>query len=283
MSRSARTAAAARRARAEIVLPQPHAAAFEAFEHAAVRFCLLREPEPSDLRGDVDVLVAAPDMARAAAALEEIGFIERRAWGYEPHRFFLRIARDATVKLDLVSELRFGGADLATPALTGNLLSRATRDRGASRPAPVDEFWALVLHAALDKPAIEERHRRRLQALAAEAAAADPPAPVTTSHAAAILDAVALGRWEHLTATIRSFAGAESRLHALARSAKRRIGWRMRPLGRRGVTVALLGPDGAGKTTIAERLAAGFPVPVRRVYMGLYRRSRRTLPPGISL
>ena len=40
---------------------------------------------------------------------------------------------------------------------------------------------------------------------------------------------------------------------------------------RRGLAVALLGPDGAGKSTLAQAIAESFPLPVRVVYMGLWR------------
>ncbi len=38
---------------------------------------------------------------------------------------------------------------------------------------------------------------------------------------------------------------------------------------RRGLTVALLGPDGAGKSTLVTAVEARFDVPVRTLYMGL--------------
>ena len=38
---------------------------------------------------------------------------------------------------------------------------------------------------------------------------------------------------------------------------------------RRGFTVALIGPDGAGKTTVARRLEAELPFPVEYLYMGV--------------
>jgi thymidylate kinase len=37
---------------------------------------------------------------------------------------------------------------------------------------------------------------------------------------------------------------------------------------RRGFTIALIGPDGAGKTTLAERLQRNLPFPIRYLYMG---------------
>jgi thymidylate kinase len=39
---------------------------------------------------------------------------------------------------------------------------------------------------------------------------------------------------------------------------------------RRGIAVALLGPDGAGKTTLVSLLQQSMPLPVRTIYMGLY-------------
>jgi thymidylate kinase len=42
---------------------------------------------------------------------------------------------------------------------------------------------------------------------------------------------------------------------------------------RPGLSVALLGPDGAGKSTVASRLEESFGVPVRRLYLGLYGRA----------
>jgi hypothetical protein len=52
-----------------------------------------------------------------------------------------------------------------------------------------------------------------------------------------------------------------------------RIGKRM---GRRrapGLTVALLAPDGGGKTSLAKALATSLPTPVKYVYMGLFRQT----------
>jgi thymidylate kinase len=44
---------------------------------------------------------------------------------------------------------------------------------------------------------------------------------------------------------------------------------------RRGMCIALLGPDGAGKTTLARSLAGALPVHVRYVYSGLWQRKQR--------
>ena len=49
------------------------------------------------------------------------------------------------------------------------------------------------------------------------------------------------------------------------------------------ITVALIGPDGAGKTTISERLVHELDVPVKRIYMGVNLDSSTLLLPTTRL
>ena len=48
-------------------------------------------------------------------------------------------------------------------------------------------------------------------------------------------------------------------------------------------TVALVGPDGSGKSTISRRLEAEVPVPVRRIYMGVSAESSNVMLPSTRL
>jgi adenylate kinase family enzyme len=43
-------------------------------------------------------------------------------------------------------------------------------------------------------------------------------------------------------------------------------------LRRRGIAFTVLGPDGAGKSTVVRSLTAGLPLPVVSLYLGLYQR-----------
>jgi thymidylate kinase len=51
----------------------------------------------------------------------------------------------------------------------------------------------------------------------------------------------------------------------------------------RGVSIALIGADGAGKSTVAAALCARFPDRAVRIYMGLYQQGRARRPPGLRL
>jgi thymidylate kinase len=48
-------------------------------------------------------------------------------------------------------------------------------------------------------------------------------------------------------------------------------------------TIALIGPDGSGKSTIARRVAAALPVPARYLYMGVNLESSREMLPTTRL
>jgi thymidylate kinase len=54
-------------------------------------------------------------------------------------------------------------------------------------------------------------------------------------------------------------------------------------LNRPGLTIALVGPDGAGKSTLAARIANTLGLPVRCVYMGLWQRGSSRLPKFVGV
>ena len=278
--------------------PRVHPAlarAFEALDRADVRWALLRGADDLALpSGDVDVLADRAAMPSLDGILTAAGLHRLGVRGHGRHRFYVDhdSVADLWVKLDVVSGVDFGRfQELRTPLAEG-CLDRRVRVDGLWRLDAQDEAWLFMLHQLLDKGSIAPDR------MAAARAATERALP--TAAAAALLDS-------------RTGAGSSRRVldavvdggSGTARSLRRRwarrrplpVGtrWALTRLSRRlaipvpgsppGMVVAVVGPDGAGKTTLSEAIGTTFPVTTRAVYMGLWREGRwdrhlRRLPAG---
>jgi thymidylate kinase len=228
----------------------------------------------------VDLLIHSADMATAARVLARLGFA-RLPRGHRGVHF---LGHDESAGdwlwLHLVQELTFGPHRGLRTAAAEACLARCAQ---GVLPvlAPSDEFWVTLLHRMLDRGSLAASHRDRLAALR-PSARAEGELPVSLARVlpagwtpARVLETVEAGDWTTLEALGRD-AG-----RLCERRARREVGpWfvaavrkleaRMHAArGMRGVGVALLGPDGAGKSTLASGLERTFPLPVRHVYMGL--------------
>lgn len=274
-------------ARGRATVPPLLASVFEEFAQESIGYCLLRGYEEllnGTVDGDVDLLVAPDQFGRARAALERLGFVALSRWGQGPHRFFIGYdeAGDRWIKLDIVTELAYGRPipALRTPLAT-QCLSNRRRYGPVFVPAAEDELLALLLHCLLDKGTIEPAYRSRLAALAgaigddasmaAQVARCFPPATTWDQ----LKQAIDCGDWDALLKTRAGLAAHLARRDPLETRRRRVAGRMLRFLDRRtravrdrGLTVALLAPDGAGKTTLARGLGREFYLPTRYIYMG---------------
>ena len=271
----------------EIGVPHPLLRrSFAVLDQAGVEWCVLRgEHELARPQGDVDLLVSASQRERALAALCSIGFARLPAWGRGSH-FFVRAYHGPTnlwLTLDLVTELSYGPAfSLATDAAAG-CLRRRRRAGDVFVLAPDDAFWTLLLHCLLDKCHVGPHQAVRLEALACAARPDGPLAAVVdavaprghgTSH---MLQAARSRDWAALTSfrpsLLRSWTRAQLPRVVVRAARERMLALGERPavwLSRRGLSVALLGPDGAGKSTLARELAEEFCFPAMTAYMGMW-------------
>jgi thymidylate kinase len=280
--------------------PEPHpllGAIFAALDDDRASWCVLRGA--ADLHvpaGDIDLLVAPADAPRLAAAADRLGFARLPARRRGSHAFHVAYdaAGDLWLKLDVVTDLAFGPAFELRSAAAAECLRRRRRVAGVAVLADADAFWCLLLHRLLDRGAIGDA-APELRHLAAEPGCADSPLAreldglaVPACSSASLLDATRRGDWQRLEALGPELARAWARVQR-ATVRRRRALARIRRLAgpvvrwRRGLTVALLGPDGAGKSTAAATLGGSLPLPVRTVYLSPARPRPGPAPPGVGL
>jgi hypothetical protein len=261
-----------------------YAAIGAALDRAGVTWCRLRERGDSD---EDDLLVAPASLATARRTLAGLGFRERRHPGHGSHRAFFGYdpVTDRWPKIDVVTALDYGRWQEWRTTLATGCLERRTRrsDPGEPRLEPDDAFWTLLLHELLDRPGTPPRRLDRLRMLA-PAARVDGPGALAagamlprTWPPDRVIATIGTGDAAAIEVLGRAFAtglGRHRPFEVRRRRATARILRRLDrfdpPFVRRGLTVALLGPDGAGKSSLAARLGQGGPMPRRTVYLGLY-------------
>ena len=259
------------------------AAAYRGLDDAAIAGAVLRGTGHGD-EDEIDMLVAPADVPRIATVLRSAGFAPVPAIGHGQHRFFRAYdeTSDRWLTLDVVNRLGFGSDGALELDVAATVLERRQSGPLPARLAPDDAFWALLLHDLLDRGDVPAGHRAQLDALVGSArpdgtigSAVDRRAGTTT--AAALLGRVRAGDLDGARRAARP-AAARWRRRSIARWAARRLAGsvqrRLRKahtaFARRGVDVAILGPDGAGKSRVAASLIASSSLPTRSIYLGLY-------------
>jgi thymidylate kinase len=274
---------------------------FSRLQADEVVWSLVRLPRNTDFPpGDVDLLVRSNDLARFDQAARAAGFVPVPGWQGWPTLMYLFFDRAAGrfLTLDVTDRIAFGRhGQLPTGAAPG-VLERRQVSGNVATPSPDDAFWLLLLHCLLDKGGVPTHYRERLESGAAVADVDGECARLVDAHsgAAAALAAPALrvmaaaGQWEALEAAAEPLQRSWTRTQPLRESAQvwarrlRRAAARPALLGRRrGVSIALLGTNGAGKSTLSEGIAATFPLPVARVYMGLWKNADNDPSPARQL
>jgi hypothetical protein len=264
---------------------------FAGLDEKGVHYALRRGFEDlskSSRNREVDLLVAPAHLPLLAGVLAEKGFTEIPPWGHAPHHFFVtyQANSDTWLKLDVVTDLRHGKSSrhLRVDIVDHCLRHRLRRDV-TYVPASEDEFIILLVHCLINKGIFQPAKQQRLRELRREfeahktgARAAEQVnrylAPAITWDE--ILRAIDAEDWESLikrrSRLVRQLFWRDP-LKTSWRYFSQRLQRRLRPalfaFRRRGLTIALLAPDGAGKTTLALELAREPFIQARPIYLGL--------------
>ncbi len=263
-------------------------ATFSAFNREHITWCVLRGEATLQNPGDddVDLLIAPDDLPRARAVLEALQYVPLPSLGRGSHRFFLGYhpPTETWITLDVVTELTYGPyLNMPTYAAAGCLARRQSVGARYSLAAD-DAFWTIFLHCMLDKGYFAPHRAARLRELVGTASIDGPLARLATFacprewNAERLVGCVRQDAWDELTLLAPTFALGWRRhapLRAWWRAATNHAGQVLEiplvRLRRPGISVALLGPDGAGKSTLVTEISRKSPFPVRSVYMGLWK------------
>ncbi len=266
---------------------------------ASFDYCFLRDGEEAQTLSESeewDLLVAPHQRTALVGELRRMGFLPMPSLGYAPHTFLLAYDErtDRWLKLDLVDRIHFGSRySLFRTDLAEHVLETRIQAEGRWIPCADAEFVCMLLHTLLDKPAISDERQRRLLTLTLQRDTTQPwdarlrralPVGVSLEE---LLDDVRCQRWASLEARrpqIRKAFLAREKTRAslrrlqqqLLRRVSRSLGW----FAPRTPIIALLAPDGAGKSTLISQLEQQIAWPTRTVYLGLYQRTAPVAAPS---
>lgn len=269
---------------------EPHpllGALFADLQRIGLSWMLLRVPSClAAPTGDVDIMVAPQDASALRDCAQGLGFAALPGWDTAPDLILVRYDRpsDRWLVLDVSTTICFRahGAD-SLASETERVLGDRSLRAGIALPADADAFWLLLLHCLLDKGYVASHHLVRLRSLAASASYSPLGSQVCSVAGSACAES------EFIAAALSGDADELTRLGVeLASRLRRRrtVGQRLRALRkrvlraahrplllrrRRGPSLALLGPNGVGKSTAAAQLQRSVPFDVRIVYMGMWK------------
>jgi thymidylate kinase len=247
-------------------IPRTLTALFEDFREAGLRWALLRPWEGlCSAEGDVDVLLAPEEFDRAREVLLRAGFLIIPMGGPDLHAAIFDARADRFFWIHVQSALKIGDKLFPAEGLLGVVPDTPLRE------SPDEWLLWTVLLRAMDKGSVPERYRTRLMRLASDWR--EGPDELISIVEQRGLDprkvaaAAAAGDWEQITAQGKRHH-APDRAPSPGRRIQRLLQTLIAPKPY-GLCVAVIGPDGAGKSTLVRELERTLPLRTRRTYMGL--------------
>jgi thymidylate kinase len=255
---------------------------FESVNNAGLEYVILRKYDslPDGMGdGDIDVLVSFKDVQRLRSILTGMNFLIVSDIYPHTFAFFFDETQGELIKFDIVDRFAFGTKLIAPfpKCYEQTVLGRRIRNKAFYVPSPEDEMILLFLHCLGDRGFFDPDYKERLQGLVAR--------ELDTRYMIKLLDRIfgrrkshnvlpwiRKGRFDQLIKLRRQLGVYLARqlnrkgLLAVITILKQRGARRI--LGRRGLRIALMGPDGSGKTTLARNIKDRGIFNTKYVYMG---------------
>jgi thymidylate kinase len=262
---------------------------FRALDEAGINWLLFRgEERMQKPTGDIDVLIAPHDLEATHKVLTTLGFSRQGSAFLVTRRAYVAYVAedDLWLRFDVVTRVAFGGLLEFDTSAAEVFLASKRRVGVLFLPARNDAFWHLLLHYMLDRGDIPLPWREILHERAKDADAVGPLAAFLDARpgdatSLRVLTAVQAANWSSLQVLFSDIREAwlrsqspTSRVRFGVQRALSRLGLSQWTSFRPGLSVAVLGPDGAGKTTLAQGLRDSLAIPTRYVYMGMWKEGR---------
>ena len=247
---------------------------FDSWRRLGIRFVVLRNYEglPTTFRHDIDVLVERSAMVVAESALldtaRDRGFRLLNRVDMTVAAFLFDHPDGGDIRFDLSWRLDWHGIPFFSEE---SVLSESRPHGGFRVPSRSQEALIKLLQGLLYGGQVRDRYREEIAAVAREAPLAELSSHYGHTVSAQLLDLAGRGCWEEVEALaprLRSSLAARRLIRHPLNTGLRLlldVGRRFRRLRRRtGMTVAFLGPDGAGKSSVIEALQERFSDVYRR-------------------
>ncbi len=256
--------------------------AIKKLEEDAIETCLLRdEYDEIDFLDEVDLLVNKKNKKATLQILQKLGWEILDKGIFIPHKVTLYYLQDGQLcKIDLHFEL----VDYGLIYMDAEAFIKETTFKNGLR-VPSRSSWLLhvILHTILGKDKLSKKYHQRIDKLFQH--------PKTIEDTNKLINTYKLSR---VIADINSLSTQvltdknyilqkkkslkkhlkSNNINNLLSSVYQKVIW---PCGqllglRRGLTIAFIGPDGAGKSTtidaLTTKLEKSFSIPTRTIYMG---------------
>lgn len=234
---------------------------------AGLNYVLIRRPKISDPDGDIDILVN--DIDKATQLLFKLNYKCFSRGEYNSKFLIFDFSANKWIHLDVQSRIKFKG--FCTPSnFTDILLSTKQEENDVFFLDSTHEIIITILHAGINKPFIDSEYISRIQGTDIEGLFeyADVyhflPIPFTAL-LKKVQESVAINQYDDLS---RYLKNSFDKYNQSSKSFLIRLLGRLKSLVFFKAGVAILGPDGSGKSTLINSLSKLQWPSVRKQYMG---------------